>query len=142
MNGAKPKRIYLDSNVFISAINKELDFSVRGLFVESENFFLRVAERKDVLVLSRHCINEISDVARYSEEDVSGYLSSFGIVFEVLSVPQRLEFAKYAKSCSHFKDSLHVALAMHFKCDCIVTFNAKDFEKAKKFIQILLPEEY
>jgi hypothetical protein len=38
---SKPKKLYLDSNVFISLINKELDSSVRGLFVEAENFFFR-----------------------------------------------------------------------------------------------------
>ena len=44
--GSKQMRIYLDSNVFISLINKEMGFSLRGLFIEAENFFIKVAEKK------------------------------------------------------------------------------------------------
>jgi predicted nucleic acid-binding protein len=136
------QRIYLDSNVFISLINKEFGFSLRSLFVEAENFFLRVAENKDVLVLSNHCINEINDSAHYSKNDIVEHLSYFGFVVEVVCEPKEIKFSKYAKLCSHFKDSLHLALAMHFECDCIVTFNAKDFENAKKVISVLLPGDY
>ena len=46
------RRVYLDSNVFISLIDREIGRDSRGLFVEAEQFLERVKESGDVLVLS------------------------------------------------------------------------------------------
>jgi len=136
------KLIYLDSNVFISSINKEIGYSLRGLFVEAEEFFFRISERKDILVLSGHFLNEVNETFGYSKEEVLVFLNTFGLLTKFCDEPKTINFSKYRKAGSHFKDSLHVALAIHFKCDLIVTFNTKDFENAKKFIKVISPAEY
>jgi predicted nucleic acid-binding protein len=135
-------KVYLDSNAFISAINQEIGFSFRGLFVEAENFFFRLAQRKDILVISKHCLNEINLVLSCSKDDVLDYFEKNMVITEFCDEPKTINFSKYSKTCAHFKDSLHVAIAIHFKCDCIVTFNIKDFLNARKVIDVFTPGDY
>jgi predicted nucleic acid-binding protein len=137
------KRRIFSLGVFISLINKELDSSVRGLFVEAENFFFRVAERGDMLVLSNLFMKEVSKVAFQSEEDVFRRIEFYKIKYELIKVVQKdlvLEKEFNLKGL-HYPDSLHATVAINNFCDAIVAFNKKDFESLSGDILVYLPEE-
>ncbi|MCX6803515.1 MAG: type II toxin-antitoxin system VapC family toxin [Candidatus Diapherotrites archaeon] len=136
------KKIYLDSNVFISLMKKEIGFGQRGLFVEAEQFFVRVKKTGSVIVLSNFLLSEVESVSFYSKSDVLNLLSGFGIDFEEYNASGFVEHKKISDLGIHYPDSFHVALAIISKCDCIVTFNLRDFLPAKKLINVLSPEDF
>jgi len=42
----------------------------------------------------------------------------------------------------HFKDALHVAIALHAGCGFLVSFNIKDFLPASSMIKVVLPGDF
>ena len=50
------------------------------------------------------------------------------------------EINKFQKSGIHHPDYTPVAIAFN-NCDCIVTFNIKDFSPAIKFISVFSPDD-
>jgi predicted nucleic acid-binding protein len=136
------KRVYLDSNVLISALRGELGKGLRGLFVEAESFFERVMEKDHTLVLSKLFFKEVGEILFIEKEEVLAYLQSLKIKTETLESTKKLDYRKYLRRGMHFPDCVHAALAINAKCDCIVTFNVKDFTKVKDEIEVLLPREF
>ena len=135
-----PKRIYLASNVFIALINCEVGFHQRGLFVEAQNFLDKARATCAVVVLSGLFFDEIKSKFFYSKEDVLNFLNDFGILIECVSFKSKIDLRKFSVLGIHYPDSLHIAFALEAKCDCIVTFNLKDFLPACKYIQIISPD--
>ena len=135
------RRVYLDSNVFISLIDREVGKGSRCLFVEAEQFLERVRESGSVLVLSDLFFKEIEDVKSIAKGFVLNYFEREQIkVLEVNKAGQSVK--DFVAKGIHFTDALHVGLAIKAKCDCIVTFNVKDFEGARGMIEIFEPEEF
>ena len=133
--------IYLDSNVFISALNIEFGRQVRPLFLEAQQFFERIAQEKHTLVLSGLFFNEIKRSAFQEKEFILGYFSKLGIVVEELAVPPKVSLQDFHSKGMHFPDSLHAFLALHSGCSCLVTFNRKDFIALEAFIPVLEPTQ-
>jgi hypothetical protein len=77
-------RIYLDSNVFISLIDREVGKGSRGLFVEAEQFLERVKETGGVLVLSSWFFKEVHSFNFMEKEVVLGYFRGQGAKTETL----------------------------------------------------------
>ncbi|HZX33836.1 MAG TPA: type II toxin-antitoxin system VapC family toxin [archaeon] len=132
-------RVYLDSNVFISLFEREMGKNSRGLFVEAEMFLERVKNKGSVLVLSDWFFREVQKITFLSKGEVLRYLENNGAKTEVVD-SEGVSLEKTGEL--HFPDSMHAAIAIHFGCGCIVTFNLKDFEKVKRLIEILEPGEY
>jgi len=135
------KRVYLDSNVFISAHKEELGGNVRGLFIEAESFF-RKLKFKGILVLSEFFFAEVKKHSYLSKEEVLNYFEKNQIKTETVKQKEKFLTRKYLKKGIHFSDAIHSATAIENKCDCIVTFNSRDFEKIKDEISILQPDEF
>jgi predicted nucleic acid-binding protein len=136
------KRIYLDSNVFISLFNKEIGFDCRGLFVEAEHFFESARQSGAVLVLSDWFFRETERVCHTSKEQIIEYIEKKGIKTETVEKLERFVLRRFVGKGMHFSDASHAALAVTNHCDCIVTFNTRHFEPAASEIVILLPEEF
>lgn len=54
---------------------------------------------------------------------------------------EKVPLEEFKKRGLHFSDSLHAATALKFECDCIVTFNMKDFEKIDDLIEVFEPSQ-
>ena len=136
------QRIYLDSNVFIALIDREMDRQLRGLFVEAELFLEKVKKHNDILILSDWFFREVQKICYFSKEEVLEYFEKIGIKTEAVEQKQNLSLEEFRKRGMHSQDALHAAIAVEQKCDCIVTFNAKDFEKIKDKIRVFEPLEF
>ncbi len=133
------KRIYLDSNVFISLVNEEINGRIRPLFIEARLFFNEVKKRGDVLVLSEFFFREVEKICYMRSEDVLVFFEQKGIRLEIIEEKENLNTWRFKQKGLHSSDAAHAAIAIKHNCDCIVTFNLKDFEKISEFIKIFLP---
>ena len=136
------RRVYLDSNVFISLVDREIGRDSRGLFVEAEQFLEGVKEAGDVLILSNWFFKEIYSYNFMKKEMVIDYFKGLQVLTE--TIPEENELLLDIRSLHelHSADALHAAIALKEKCDCIVTFNIKDFEKIKGKIAVFEPAEF
>jgi predicted nucleic acid-binding protein len=136
------KRIYLDSNVFISFAKQELGRGFRLLGSDAENFFRRCSG-KVVLVISDYVLMEIKKIIGLDKDSVCEIFSELNIQFELVGQSKampRLEHKFYLKGV-HYPDSLHAAFAVAYNCEAIITFNKKDFLPASSLISVLEPLE-
>lgn len=136
------RRVYLDSNVFISLIDREIGKGVRGLFVEAEQFLERVKESGDVLVLSDLFFREVQRKTGMKQESVIAYLENEQVEVETVQQKEPNRVRKLLGKGIHFSDALHVDIALRENCDCIVTFNVKDFENVRELIGLFEPAEF
>ena len=129
-------KLYLDSNVLISALKDELDSNFRFLSYESAQFFKWASKSKIVLLVSDLFFQEIKDKLKLDKKSIAEYFSSINILLEYGEVCESdLVFAKKIEKCKiHYPDSVHIAIAKRTGCEFIVTFNIKDFKKANSFI--------
>ena len=137
-------KIYLDSNVLISAFKIEIGFKLRGLFVEANNFLEFTKEHNYKLVISSLVFYEIRKILFLSKQEVQEKLNLLEIEYEEVEMLQDDSFGakKFEKLGIHSPDSKHIAIAIRTKCDCIVTFNLKDFEKANNLIEVKEPSMF
>jgi len=136
------KRVYLDSNVFISLFNEEIGAGLRGLFAEAESFFDRIKEDKHVLVLSEVFFREVERKTFLPKGGVLGFLNDRQIIVECVEEGEKFPIKKFLDAGLHFSDALHAALATRHNCDCIVTFNLKDFLLANNKILVFTPADF
>jgi len=134
-------KLYVDSNVFISLIREEV-FLNRTLFDEAQSFFERVQERKDTIVISTLNLIEIKTKSYNTKKDLIENLTKRKINFKFIENTQNIESKRFEAIGIHRPDSIHVVLAIKEKCDCIITFNIKDFILAENFIRVMQPNEY
>ncbi|MFH1256869.1 MAG: type II toxin-antitoxin system VapC family toxin [Candidatus Diapherotrites archaeon] len=139
-----PKRVYLDSNVLISALRDEMDRQFRFLSAEAQLFFSRVRKNRDTVVLSSLFYFEVKKCIKISREEANEYFQSIGVTFEEAAFTEEhsLEEKRIALSGVHRPDSIHAAIAIKAGCDCIVSFNAKDFEKINRSINVIEPKDF
>ncbi len=136
------QRIYLDSNVFISLFSKEIGRNLRGLFVEAEGFFKQVKQKNHILILSNLFFEEVQKQTYLSEDEITTYFKEQEVNFEISKIKPGLPWRKFVAKGVHYSDALHMAAAIAFKCNCIVTFNIKDFEKVKQEIKSVEPANF
>lgn len=134
-------KLYVDSNVFISLIREEV-FLNRTLFDEALSFFEKVHERKDTIVISELTLKEIKKIGYTEKEEIVEQIKNKKIKAEYIPSNYKIEFTKFEKLGIHIPDSIHVAIAIKERCDCIVTFNIKDLKLANNFIKVIEPSEY
>jgi hypothetical protein len=95
-----------------------------------------------VLVLSGLFFDEVGNRSFYEKDFVLETLSKFNVCVECVDFENKVSYFFVSKLGVHYPDSLHVAFAIKSNCDCIVTFNLKDFSPAKELIKIFSPSEY
>ena len=122
--------------------SKELGRNMRGLFVEAEGFFERVKQKNHVLILSDLFFKEVHKQTYLSKDEVTAYLKKQCVSFETARIKPGLPWRKYVTKGVHYSDALHTAIAIAFKCNCIVTFNIKDFEKIRHEIKSVEPADF
>jgi len=133
-------KLYVDSNVFISLIREEVSIN-RTLFDEALSFFERVQERKDTIVISQLVFDEIQKICFNSREDV---IEKFGkLKIPIKEVKDELNLLKEVKESKiHYPDCINVNTAIRTNCNCIITFNIKDYFNIRNKIKILQPRDY
>jgi len=134
-----PLQIVIDTNVLVSALRSQrgASFKLVALVGQSKRFALNVSVP---LVL------EYEDVAKrqmpqsgLSEQDVDD------VVDYLCSVASRRRiFFLWRPFLKDPKDDMVLELAVEAQCDCIVTFNRKDFAgvESKFGVRILTPKEF
>jgi len=136
------KRVYLDSNVFISLFNREVGRNVRGLFVEAESFIEQVKKQDSVLVLSKLFFEEVKVKCFFERREVLKFFDERGVKSIVVEDAFNHLLGRLQRQGIHFSDSIHAATALTSCCDCIVTFNIKDFEKVREKIKVFEPADF
>lgn len=131
-------RIYLDSNVFISLIGEEIDRQCRALFKEAEAFFQTAVEQGFIIVISELFLYEVEKRLGMNGENVIDKICKLGVKKELLITDSK-EISKGKIKGMHYPDDIHALLAIKAKCDCIVTFNTKDFEPVLGKIHVFEP---
>ena len=135
-------RIYLDSNVFISLMNLEIGREIRGLFIEAEAFFRKAKDENHTLLLSDLFFREVGNKTFLNKKEVVDYIVNFGVLIElILLSEQTVDTGEFTLKGLHHLDAIHAALAKAVKCDCIVTFNKKDFDKINDLIPVFEPSD-
>lgn len=107
--------------------------------MEANSFFLSTSEKGDTIVLSPLFFDEVESKTRMIREDIIEIFTQLKINIELIQTKQEKVSKKILDLNIHFSDALHITYALEEKCDCIVTFNIKDFEKASIFIPIREP---
>jgi predicted nucleic acid-binding protein len=131
-------RIYLDANVFISYIKREMGFNLRGLFIETERFFETIKKGQHTLVLSPLFFDEVERKTKMDKKDILEELENLGVIVELINI-EILYIHPYTKLGVPRTDAMHIAYATQSKCTIIVTFNIKDFKPAERHIKIVDP---
>ncbi|MDD3160123.1 MAG: type II toxin-antitoxin system VapC family toxin [Candidatus ainarchaeum sp.] len=133
-------KIYLDTNVFISLLNEEIGFNFRGLNIEARDFFEKI-KFKHTICISKLFLEETQKILFINFDQIYKELNKRNIRFKEVGHAKQETLTKFASLKIHYPDFIHAAIAFE-NCDCIVTFNLKDFEKAKPFILILSPTDF
>src|SRR3989344_2702329 len=126
------ERFYIDSNVLISLLREEMNGNFRLLFKEADAFFNYAKKTGSVIVVSELFFSEVEDKIYLNKEAVLEQLLSLGAIVESaggFSEDYKLQTKKFEMKGIHRLDAKHLAIAIWAKCDAIVTFNKKDFEK-------------
>lgn len=135
-------RVYLDSNVFISAFNIELGSGVRGLFIEAEGFFELARRKGSVLVLSELFFREVEKISKTKRGEVLEFFAQKGLKVELAFAKGDISLKTLLKQGMHSSDAVHAAVAIKSRCGCIVTFNARHFQAVKGSIKVFEPLEF
>ena len=136
------KRVYLDSNVFISLFCTEIGRGMRGLFAEAGLFFEKIKKNNDcTIILSNLFFEEIKWKTFLDRDSAIDYFRKAGIKIDCPKESGRNAF-EISKKGIHWSDAMHVKIAVESGCCMIVTFNKKDFEPASSLIQIIEPREF
>ena len=138
------ERIYLDSNILISIFKDEIGFNFRFLANEAQEFIINARKNNSMLIVSELLFQEVENKTVYTKEQTSEYLNSTKVVFEEINLNKQefIEAREFEKQGIHYPDSVHLKTALKAKCNCIATFNKKDFEKANHLIEIKEPNEF
>ena len=134
-------RIYLDANVFISLFQEEIGHGFRGLNIEARDFFERASKRKDTIYISVLFLKEISKILFMKKEQVLEEFEKRNLKIKLLGKPKKENVLKFYHLGIHHPDYIHAAIAFE-NCDCLVTFNIKDFEKIRHFISLFSPADF
>jgi predicted nucleic acid-binding protein len=134
-------KIYLDTNMFISLVQEEIDSKHRGLFVEARDFFETAKKEKHPICISKLFLREVKKILFMNKKEVIQKLKTLGIQFEFIPNPAEDKIRFFKELKIHFPDYIHAGIA-YSCCDCIVTFNIKDFKNAEKYIPIFSPTDF
>jgi len=131
-------KVYLDTNVFVSLFQSELGRNLRPLYLEAQEFFDYIKNKAVLLVLSELFFLEARKCCFVDKNQIISYFSQLEIPLLII---EKENLASPIKEI-HYPDSVHAATAIKYKCEAIVTFNVKDFNKIKNKIKIFEPSNF
>ena len=99
------KRVYLDSNVFISFANQEIGGNLRPLFIEAEEFFNKVKKKECVMILSYLFFDEVKRKCFSEKKQVIEQFKYIGIKTEVIKPEKEIFIGFFIKKGLHGTDS-------------------------------------
>lgn len=140
------KRLYLDSNVFISMAREEISPDFTLLCRDSELFLSLCRKKGFTIVISFFFFDEVKNSIFLEREDILDSLENdYGVKLEIIE--KKKEYFIGAREIAreneiHYADALHTAIARDNKCDLIISWNKKDFEKIKKIVNYKTPSEF
>ncbi len=130
-------QIVIDTNVFVAALRSRRGASYKLLaLIDSDQFVANVSvplvlEYEDA---AKRLIGQIALTAR----DIDHILDYLCVVASHHAV-----FYLWRPFLKDPKDDMVLELAVSARCDCIVTYNQRDFEGAEQFgISIMTPKEF
>lgn len=128
-------RIYLDSNVLIAYLRSEIDSAFNMRFLDSEKFFIACRELGIEVMISELFLREIDRAIHLPRATVTDTFERLGVktIFATTAEEGRARDIS-RKIGIHFSDAVHVANAADWQCGYIITWNLKDFEKAKMLV--------
>lgn len=140
--GLAPMRLYLDTNVFIAYVRSEMDRAFNLRFQEAGDFFNWCQKQNAILVISAYFLQEVEKLIGMKPIAVKETFQFLGLSCEYGSDVEYSAMQNVRVITGiHAADAWHVANALHYRCDCIITFNLKDFEKAEKIIPCSSPRD-
>ena len=124
-------------------MNREIGRGIRGLFIEAEVFFRKVKTEKHTILLSGLFFAEIEKKIYLDKQEVISQFTTLGVAIELIPNPeQTIRTSDFVKRGLHYPDSVHAAFARTGNCDCIVTFNKRDFDKINDLIAVFEPSDF
>lgn len=136
-------RIYLDSNVLIAYLRSEIDGAFNLRYLDSEKFFILCGALGIEIVISDTFLKEIFGVVNLPHDTVRGFFEMWRVSTVPAAVAEMQDSIDTARKTGiHFADAVHIATAVKERCDYIVTWNLKDFEKAKALMPCKSPREF
>lgn len=136
------RRVYLDSNVFISLVREEINGAFNLRFRDSEAFFSLCKKEKIIVVLSDLFFKETERVVGLKREHVLEFLEKYKLEFVFIETSKDIKHkAKEIRNQNalHTTDALHTALALAAESRAVISWNKKDFEKVKSLIECETP---
>lgn len=137
-------KCFVDANVFISLIYDEFGGKNEFMSYRTKEFFDRVLDCNHNLLISNAVINEICKVTKLTENEInSRIIDGFEDKISLVSTTDSdLEAAINLNRQHHVGklDCLHFITAKKEGCDCIVTWNRKDFVFQDE-LEVLYPSE-
>ncbi len=139
-------RLYVDSNVLISFINREFGGGLEFMEYRVGEFFSVCSEDKHTIVLSEYTLTEIRKCTGLPRKEIIDMLKNLNLIVEYKDINWKIIERRNRELKEiqqiHRSDRAHVIMALESKCDCIVTWNTRDLEVAKNLIAILPPSEF
>jgi predicted nucleic acid-binding protein len=133
-------KIYVDSNVFISAIMDEFGKGFEFMGLRSIEFLEKVLDCHYTILISNLVIKEISNITHLSFKEIESWLSDYKHKISIWKFGRKdILYAKKFQNKIEW-DLVHASVAIRSKCEVICTWNVKDFNKVRKRIKIFTPE--
>lgn len=137
------KRYYVDTNVLLSHFNSEVGGITKIQMKRAKDFLEKCAKENHKFILSDLTLKEAEKNSYLTEEEIEQSLKNIGIdiILTETTLPDKKKADKIERETDiHYPDSLHVQLALKTDADIIVTWNEKDFKKAKHLIEPVEPK--
>ncbi|MFH1225212.1 MAG: PIN domain-containing protein [Candidatus Diapherotrites archaeon] len=136
-------RLYMDSNVLISILRSEMDRAFNMRFQEAEDFISFCRALGFEIVVSDLFAYEIKKAISLEREDIGEFFRMSGVSFVWAAVPEKNRVLKISRDCGiHFADAAHVSAAVAAGCDAIITWDKKDFSRARAIMPCFTPAEF
>ncbi len=131
-------KLYIDTNIFINAINAETNIYGKDLSNVALQLFYQVISCKYQILLSSWALYELYKKVKPEEAEMIFILCKKKII-KVIHNQEDISRARI-RSPDNFDDAVHIILAEKSNADYIVTRNTTDFENIGTKIPIKIPE--
>ncbi|MBN1941535.1 MAG: type II toxin-antitoxin system VapC family toxin [Candidatus Diapherotrites archaeon] len=136
-------RLYLDSNALISFLRSEIDRAYNLRFEESRRFFTACRVLGIELVISELFVMEVKRITGLGRKEIEETLEQLNVNFLFVENTENKKAKEIERKTGiHFTDALHIANAQETGCKLIITWNTKDFERAKNLIPCRRPSDF
>jgi predicted nucleic acid-binding protein len=133
------KKLYIDTNVIIDAIEGRKNKFGRSMGNPAANLFFESISCKYYIVISTWTLEELSGLRLIEKTKMFFELAKKKIITVDYTKSEKVEAKNRSKE--HFDDALHIILAEKESADYIITRNVDHFEMIGTKIPIRKPEK-